>query len=89
MAEPAWITVKVCTPMVSVAVRENEVGLAATEYSTVPVSVPVAPGVTVTAVTVRKGALGVAVQTHPDWVLTVMLPASLPAETDRLLGEIE
>jgi hypothetical protein len=72
---PAWVTVKVLPPIVSVPVRVVVVVLAATAYDTVPVPLPDAP-----ALIVIHASLLVAVQAHPVAAVTVTVPDE-PAAT--------
>ena len=73
-AAPAWLTATENPPTRIVEETRGEVlGLAATEYATVPVPVPEAPDVTVI-----HEACGTAVQLHPDDVVTCRVPVSPP-----------
>jgi hypothetical protein len=64
----SWLTVNVLPPIVSVPERA-EPELAATEYPTVPLPLPLAP-----LVTVSQAALLVAVQEQPGGATTPTLP---------------
>ena len=66
---PAWVTLKTFPAMVELAVLEDELVLAATEYCTVPLPVPLPPEVMVT-----QEAPLLAVRGHVDWVVTFTLP---------------
>jgi len=87
---PAWVTVKVCPAMVNVPVRGDVDVFAAMENATVPLPDPLAPDVIVS-----QEALLVAVQLHPDVVVTLALlePAvaagfSESGETVKLQGAV-
>ena len=66
---PAWVTVKVCPPIVIVPVRDVVPVLAATLYATVPLPLPVAP-----LVIVIHDALLVAVQLQLAPLVTPTVP---------------
>jgi hypothetical protein len=65
----AWLTVKVLLATVTVPVRGDAFGFAATEYATGPFPLPDAPGATVI-----QAALLVAVHVHPAAAVTLTLP---------------
>jgi hypothetical protein len=83
-AAAACDTVNVCDAIVSVPLRVDAAGLAATENETDPLPLPVAP-----PVTVIQPALLVADQGHPASEVTSVDPVSPPAAAERLLDEIE
>jgi hypothetical protein len=66
---PAWVTVNVLPPIVSVPVRGLVVGFAATLYVTDPFPLPVAP-----ALMVIQATLLVAVHAQPAAAVTVTVP---------------
>jgi hypothetical protein len=77
-ATPAWVTVTVLPPTVSVALREALVVLAVAVTVAVPLPEPVAPAVTVSHV-----ALSDAVHAHPDPEVTETL--AVPPLTGTLV----
>src|SRR6185436_16901086 len=74
---PAWFTVKVCPPIVSVPTRESEFGFAATAWLTVPFPVPL-----VADVIVKKLALLTAVHAQ-SLAVAVRLTLPVPPVADR------
>jgi hypothetical protein len=78
---PAWVILKTFPAMVELAVLEDELVLAATEYCTVPLPVPLPPEVMVT-----QEAPLLAVRGHDDWVVTFTLPVP-PAALKLAPGE--
>jgi hypothetical protein len=81
---PAWVTLKMFPAMVELAVLEDALVLAATEYWTVPLPVPLPP-----EVMVNQEAPLLAVRGHVDWVVTFTLPVPPAALKLWLIGEIE
>jgi hypothetical protein len=81
---PSWVTVTVTPATVSVPVRGDVLELAATEYATVPLPVPVLP-----EVIVIQAAFELAVHGQPEDVMTATLLAELPATTVTSVGEAE
>ena len=81
---PAWVTVNTLFAMVELALLEDALVLAETEYCTVPLPFPLLP-----EVMVNQEALLPAVQRHVDWVLTLTVP--VPLDWVRLWfgGEME
>jgi hypothetical protein len=78
---PAWVIVNGSPPIVSVAVRGLVVPLAATEYPTVPLPLPLAPLVIVT-----HGADEAAVHAQPPSAATATVPVVVVAGTDAPAG---
>src|SRR5262245_46646850 len=70
--------------MLSVPERGAVVVLAATEYETVPLPLPLAP-----LVTPSHAAPVVAVHGQPATAVTVTLPVDVPPPTDTLPGEMD
>jgi hypothetical protein len=81
---PAWVTVNVWPAIVIVPVLGVVEGLAATEYATVPLPVPLEP-----LVTVIHPAELVAVQVQPAAPVTATEPVLAPAPTELPVGEID
>lgn len=80
---PAWLTVKLCPAIVSVADRDPVPVLAAAVNPTDPLPLPLAP------VIVIHDDDSLAVQVHPAATVTVTVPDSPVASTDWLDGEID
>ena len=78
------MTVNVWPPIVIVPCRVVPCGLAAIEYETAPLPVPVEPPVTVS----HDVALLTAVQAHPASVVSVVDPVAAAAPADVLPGVI-
>ena len=80
---PAWVTVRICPATVRPAVREAMPVLAATEETTVPFPVPLAPEV----IDIQEELFEV-VHLHPVLVDTVVVTVPPPAPIDWLFGDM-
>ena len=80
---PFCVAVKVCLPTVMVPLREERPELRETEKRTLPFPVPRLPEMIEIQVTRLE-----AVQVHPLWAVTEMVPVPPLESKDRLLGEM-
>jgi hypothetical protein len=82
---PSWSTVKESPATVETPTLSDAEVFAATEYVSVPFPVPLPPDV----MDIQDAPL-VAVQAHPVWVVTAMVPDDNPvALTETPAGEME
>ena len=80
---PAWVTLKLCPPIVSVPVRDAVLLLATALKATVPLPLPPAP-----PVIVSHELLLVPVHEQPAGDVTSVEPVPPPAGTEPPVGEI-